>query len=775
MRPLERIQRDLVIEVGTCGGRPIYLRDADTCEHVAIFGKTGSGKSKMVVSCITQIVEQGGGLSLLDADNDTAIEARDRLVEMQAYLSPLRRRKVIYMEPGLDGCFRCDPFERNLTGVRDQAWLATRVETNARIMCAKEQIADLKDFRRMSRILENVGHICGTRVNGKYLGLDHALDVVEFDGPAWDRWFNRVKYGMPVDIVKDCLRIRMLPPSVKLRENESSMNLLRRFLAGPMMKQIVRANAGPSFDWRWLVRSEAVDIWNLARTPELSEEQRDGRQPSVVISFKVQGKRDLDELSHLYGVNLMRFDLVWKPMDRPDGHKVVPLPEYGTARSVKQGKSIELTATNTTTTNREHGEGWLSGEEERSGWEFGRHLSVTNRKERREMHGSSERRTSDEEHVERWAPGVEYPMKRTENARKWTDGFEMSSGTAEAEGTDHQQGQKYAESGGYVAKSGHERKVLHGLAQAFGLTRGESWHTGWEETKSVTMRNHLLPVYREEWYPAGLLYQPEAFIWSMKQVLQRLSKGMFLMLAGDRRTILVERDLGPEPFEGRQVQITEADRAILRLLAQPYTVDMLMEEGLYQNVNSLYRRMGILEAARFIRHVGWVSNGKGNGQLRKVYAVQPWKSDNMEHEIQLTKILRLWAVPFVRGPGDVASELFADAMLLGREAAYVELDRGRKSLNRVEDQLRRYAGRGETVIVIASSESRKSSILDRCAFLGDDLVACTVEEAMHGPGEVRLTYCDGSMTLLKNLLNNLRTVQHAKGTEEQVGFDDAVF
>ena len=121
--------------------------------------------------------------------------------------------------------------------------LAARIEMVMEIMCRKEQIEDLKEFRRLSRVLENVLHLCGTKVNGKHLGLHKALDMAEFEGPYWDRVFEKLRPHLPIEIARDCSRIRSLPPVQKARETESCMNLLRRFLAGPLMKQIVKPEA----------------------------------------------------------------------------------------------------------------------------------------------------------------------------------------------------------------------------------------------------------------------------------------------------------------------------------------------------------------------------------------------------------------------------------------------------------------------------------------------------------------------------------------------------
>lgn len=188
--------------------------------------------------------------------------------------SPLDRRKFFYFEPSLDRFVRIDPFETTLTGLEYEAWLPTRIEKVMEVLGRKEQFSDYKDFRRMARVTENVLYLTAAKVNGKHYGLNHALHFLSFDGDAWDRKFRRVKPELPIEIAMDVVRLRTMGVTQRDREIESTLNLFRRFLAGPLIKQVVAAE-GHCFDFTEAREKRHAVIWNLGKTTYFSKEQRD--------------------------------------------------------------------------------------------------------------------------------------------------------------------------------------------------------------------------------------------------------------------------------------------------------------------------------------------------------------------------------------------------------------------------------------------------------------------------------------------------------------------
>ncbi len=150
------------------------------------------------------------------------------------------------------------------------------------VLGRKEQFSDFKDMRRMSRVTEDLLYLCGTKVNGRHYGINHALHFITFSGEAWERKFNKLKSHLPIEIATDIVRLRNMPITPRDRETESTLNLFRRFLSGPLVKQVVSTD-GPGFDFAEAVRKRYVVIWNFGSTDYFSKEQRDALAGLVFV------------------------------------------------------------------------------------------------------------------------------------------------------------------------------------------------------------------------------------------------------------------------------------------------------------------------------------------------------------------------------------------------------------------------------------------------------------------------------------------------------------
>lgn len=152
---------------------------------------------------------------------------------------------------------------------------------------------------------------------------------------------------------------------------------------------------------------------------------------------------------------------------------------------------------------------------------------------------------------------------------------------------------------------------------------------------------------------------------------------------------------------------------------------------------ALYRRLGRLRRASEVFIIGSLPGD--NGRPRDVYANRRWKSDNVEHEVMLSKVLINWGMECLRGD-DVDSRLRPDATILGDAwQLHVEMDRGTMSLVRVEARLRKYLQTDDSVLVICPSPGRADRVLDRCAFLGDRLWCCSYRTALQAAERAILT------------------------------------
>ncbi len=89
--PPSRLQRK-GIRLGSCDGQSIRLAEADRMRHNYIVGATGSGKSTLLLNLITQDIEAGRGVCLIDPHGDL-------YDEVMARISIKRGREVVLFNP----------------------------------------------------------------------------------------------------------------------------------------------------------------------------------------------------------------------------------------------------------------------------------------------------------------------------------------------------------------------------------------------------------------------------------------------------------------------------------------------------------------------------------------------------------------------------------------------------------------------------------------------------------------------------------------------------
>lgn len=73
--------------------RPVGIAPADALMHLLVTGPTGSGKSTLLLNLITQDIQAGNGLILIDPGGDLARDVTDRI-------PPERAADLIYLHPG---------------------------------------------------------------------------------------------------------------------------------------------------------------------------------------------------------------------------------------------------------------------------------------------------------------------------------------------------------------------------------------------------------------------------------------------------------------------------------------------------------------------------------------------------------------------------------------------------------------------------------------------------------------------------------------------------
>ena len=85
------------IKIGTTdrpwsGVKPFGLTIPDAYQHVSILGQTGTGKSSVLLSMWSQVVQRGYGCTLIDLNGDLALDALN-------YIPPERHDDVVFFDP----------------------------------------------------------------------------------------------------------------------------------------------------------------------------------------------------------------------------------------------------------------------------------------------------------------------------------------------------------------------------------------------------------------------------------------------------------------------------------------------------------------------------------------------------------------------------------------------------------------------------------------------------------------------------------------------------
>lgn len=263
-----------MISLGTTWNAEIILSEEMLARHCLLCGPTGTGKSKLMESMALQIAAHGHGLTLIDKDGKTARDFFARISECLDKISPFRRRQVYFLQPSEEQMFAYDPFETKYTGRKYRLWLPQRVETVGRILGRKQGVVDYKEQVRRERYMSDVLFLVGTKVNGKHLGVNRALDVLDIGGGAWRRMFDKIAPYLPREILVDWLELQRMSPRDRKFYTDSTWNWFRAFLCHDLVKEMLD-NKKQSIDFAEVIRSDGIIIADLEETPFFPEEPGD--------------------------------------------------------------------------------------------------------------------------------------------------------------------------------------------------------------------------------------------------------------------------------------------------------------------------------------------------------------------------------------------------------------------------------------------------------------------------------------------------------------------
>lgn len=264
---------------------------ADTAQlmngHFAVFGGSGSGKSRFMLGVLDQAILQGAGVTIVDVAGDTVEDAAshifNRLVESGR--EDLLRR-THYFEPGNPKTsFRFDPFrphdhdpvnqefDHNIRIVTRHA-IAERIGLLVQI---KQGQVNFEQNARLQRVLTNVLVAVGTAVDrqGRHLPLSEALVLLMVEHERHNEVYELVEPYLDSIVREDFRRLRgMRRVEDRLRETESTINRLRALLS-PVLRAVFGVTGeGATVDFRDLITRRQIALWNLKPQSGFSHDQK---------------------------------------------------------------------------------------------------------------------------------------------------------------------------------------------------------------------------------------------------------------------------------------------------------------------------------------------------------------------------------------------------------------------------------------------------------------------------------------------------------------------
>lgn len=192
------------------------------------------------------------------------------------------------------------------------------------------------------------------------------------------------------------------------------------------------------------------------------------------------------------------------------------------------------------------------------------------------------------------------------------------------------------------------------------------------------------------------------------------------------------------------------DHVVLWLLERhPATAAMLAEIGLFPNRKKASKRLRRLAQQGQVRRLGTVS--LKNGRPEHVYARGRWKTDNLLHEVLLTRVcLKIHADEVRRGPGEIDAHLRPDAeLVIGSQRYCLELDCGTISYpDIVRKRFSKYQTSKLLVFWVCPSEARKEGLRLRAEMIREVALFTTLDQALVDPHAAIWMDADGARAAL---------------------------
>lgn len=260
-----------------------YLDEDELKTHMAVLGRTGSGKSRFLNQFVREHIDQKLGIAVIDPGDlchDVMAYQAKRILETN---DKRVLKKIHYLRASPGQVFGIDPFRFHLAKpvhpelveAFRRTWVHCKVQSISEIFQAK--ITGSSDFEgqpRRQRITTDALYGVATEVEGKRLALGDAEILIDITHEKHNDVFAKLARKLPQSVVGD---INVLLGFKRLeevrRETESTINGFRSLL-GPIMKAIFSRTEGPVIDFVQIIQKGHCLLLPVQEDPFFSHDQK---------------------------------------------------------------------------------------------------------------------------------------------------------------------------------------------------------------------------------------------------------------------------------------------------------------------------------------------------------------------------------------------------------------------------------------------------------------------------------------------------------------------